>query len=193
MIVIKTGGRTAERRANILIWPPQRSPQWVCRLQEWGPAGWRPRGPPVSTTGAALLRSHCTLHSRTFNSPSAYAGVFWITERPPRTHTHGGHTHTHTQTEPHTHLQSQTTALLHNVFFQESTTACFLFMTLWPVTTFPFFQHSTKHPGCMYPPCSNSAPRPSGRFYMVINWRVVRECVHLSLLRVKSTAWRVIH
>lgn len=173
MIVVKPGGRNVAHRANILILFSQRSPQWVCRLQEPGAAGWRPRRPSFSTASAALLRSHYTLHSRTFDSPSAYAGVLWVTQRPPRTHM----------------VQSHRQLCYYSITFLPEINIIIIFffflrvMTCSHISVFPT-QHQTSR---------MSAGRPAGCFYMVINWRLVRECVHLSPLRVKSTAWRVIH
>lgn len=60
---------------------------------------------------------------------------------------------------------------------------CFFFMTCSHISVFPT-QHQTSR---------MSVGRPVGCFCMVINWGLVTKCVHLSLLRVKSTAWRVIH
>lgn len=40
------------------------------------------------------------------------------------------------------------------------------------------FHHSTKHPGRLYPACTNTEPRPLGCFHMVING--LSECLYIS-------------
>lgn len=149
MIVVKPGGQNAALGANILISFSQHSPQWVHRLQERGSAG-------VTAPEAFLfLRwccshcSHCTLHSRTFNSPSAYA-ISLSHAAAPRTHAHGA--------------ESQTTALLLTNYFPGINNIIIVFflqvMTCSHISVFPA-QHQTSR---------MSVGRPAGCFCVVVNW-----------------------
>lgn len=115
----------------------------------------------------------------------ACVSVPWLTA-PLHTHARTAATHTKKQKHAHNHITiTQNFTGLGNeaLFFQDLVTCSYI----------SSFHHRTKHPGNLYPAWNNTEPRPSGCFYMVINWWLVRESVDFWLFRVKSTALGVIH
>lgn len=105
----------------------------------------------------AVLRSHCTLHSRTSKSPSE-----------------------HTSACPDslrccTQKCRNNMAALHKLFNR----AHFFSQHLVTCSYISSFHHSSKHPGSLFPSRNNTGPRPSGCFYMVINWWLVRVSAQL--------------
>lgn len=82
------------------------------------------------------------------------------------THTHAHmHAHTHSSNQPHNNIIITQTfqRLANKVIFHDLVTC----------SNISSFHHRSKHPGSRCPACNSTEPRPSGCFYMVINWCLV--------------------